>query len=260
MKTNKPRLGSELGKGITPFVVLSNPATYRHQIYIHNNLEAPDELIAILDVLYQAQEGDQVIIHLNSGGGAIDSLDTLLSAMAACHADIHIVATGTIASAATFILLAGDSFEISPFAVLLFHACSFGVFGEAQDNLEYVQFVHKENERLMRSYYKHIFSEEEINDIIFNKRQFWMTSAEFEDRFEKAKAQHIEDSKSEQKAAMDELNEMFGDEEQIPDWVLDSKKLTRQNLVDLFKGKLDIEINEEAKTFILIPVDLPEVA
>jgi hypothetical protein len=113
---------------------------------------------------------------------------------------------------------------------------------------------------MMRSYYKHIFTEDEIVDIIQNKREFWMTSAEFEDRFEKAKAQHIEDSKSEQKAAMDELNEMFGDGEQIPSWVLRHKSMTKANLIDLFEGKLDIEINEESKTFELIPVDLPEVA
>lgn len=257
---SKPRLGSELGKGITPFVVLSNPATYRHQIYIHNNLEAPDELIAILDVLYQAQEGDQVIIHLNSGGGAIDSLDTLLSAMAACHADIHVVATGTIASAATFILLAGDSFEISPFAVLLFHAVTFGSYGKSIDNVEYVNFVHNESERMMRSYYKYIFSEDEIVDIIQNKREFWMTSAEFEARFEKAKARHIEDNKAEQKQAIKDMEDMFSGGEQIPSWVLRHKSMTKANLIDLFEGKLNIEINEESKTFVLIPVDLPEVA
>lgn len=199
-----PRLGSDLGKEITPFVVISSPNTYKHDIYIHNGLEQPDELISILDVLYSASENDQVIIHLNSGGGSVNSLDTLLSAIEGCPAHIHVNATGCIASAATFILLSADSFELSPYTSLLFHSCTFGVYGESQDNLEYVQFVHKENERLMRDYYRHLFTEEEIDDIIINKRQKWITAEEFSQRFEvaneKSKQEHNEQIKEYQQA------------------------------------------------------------
>ncbi len=248
----KPRFGSDLGNGITPFVVLSSPATYKHQIYIHNNLEQPDELVAILDVLYSASEDDQVIIHLNSGGGSIYSLDTLLSAIAYCPAHIHVIATGNIASAATFILLSADSFEISPYASLLFHACSFGVYGESQDNIEYVQFVHKENERLMRDYYSNLFTEDEINDIIINKRQKWLTSDEFSERFEKAKKlsekQHKE---AVDKAQQDFLTSMEADE--LPEAIL--KKLTKLQLIAYIQGDIIVEVGEDGETFEIIEIE-----
>ena len=254
----QPRMGSDLGKGITPFVVVSAPSTYRHQIYIHNSLEQPDEMIAILDILYSASKEDEVVIHLNSGGGSIDSLDTLLSAIASCPAHIHVVATGTIASAATFILLASDSFEISPFATLLFHACSFGVYGEAQDNLEYVQFVHKESERLMRSYYRHIFTEEEIDDIIFNKRQKWITSKEFEDRFEAAKikfeAEEKQQNEADQKALAEIYADMEADLELPPDDKLE-KQLTKKQLIALLKGDVDLKYDEASGKIELIKAE-----
>lgn len=250
-----PRFGTDLGKDINPFVVISNPSTYRHQIYIHNNLESPDELIAILDVLYQAGENDEVIIHLNSGGGAIDSLDTLLSAMAACPAHIHVIATGTIASAATFILLAADSFEVSPFATLLFHSCSFASYGKSIDNVEYVNFIHKESERLMRSYYKHIFSEEEIDNIILNKKELWLTSAEFQERFEKAKKEFAKEEDTHREQAKKDFEEMFGEPQDIPDWCFEHKKMTKAALIALFKGDMDIVIDEQNRTFELVAVD-----
>lgn len=259
MNTNNPRLGSDLGKGITPFVVLSTPYAYKHNVYLQNHLESPEEMIAVLDVLNTASEDDQVIIHLNSGGGDIYSLDTLLYAMANCPAHKHVIASGQICSAATFILLAADSFEVSPFTVLLFHTVTFGIYGQSQDNLEYVQFIHNESDRLMREYYKHLFTDEEINDIIVNKRQKWLTADEFTSRFEKAKAKHIEDSKAEQKQAIKDMEDMFSGGEQIPDWVFNHKLMTKAKLISLFKGEVDITIDEQNKTFVLIPVDLPEV-
>jgi len=260
-----PRMGSELGKDITPFVVLSSPATYRHQIFIHNNLEAPDELIAILDVLYQADEKDEVVIHLNSGGGAIHSLDTLLTAIESCPAHIHVIATGTIASAATFILLSSDSFELSPYASLLFHACSFGVYGESQDNLEFVQFVHKENERLMRDYYKHLFTDAEIEDIIVNKRQRWLSSEEFSVRFEAAKAKFEKEQEAQAKLDQEnlaqmyaELDEMASEMHSLPEWIAD--KVTKKQLLQFINGEIEFDIDEETKKITVVPVDNTEEA
>lgn len=256
-KNNKVRMGSDLGNGITPFVVLSQPSTFLHNIYIQNHLESPEEMIAILDVLYSASKEDQVIIHLNSGGGAIDSLDTLLTAMASCKAHKHVIATGCIASSATFILLAADSFEISPYATLLFHTCTFAVWGQSQDNLEYTQFVHNENERLMRSYYRHIFTEDEIVDIIKNKRQFWMGAAEFEERFEKAnKLLQAEDKVNQQQAEKEFEEQMFGPEIQFTKEQLVASKIKREDIAKAFFGEVDLVMVDGKIT--VVPVDLPE--
>jgi ATP-dependent protease ClpP protease subunit len=255
----RPRMGSDLGRDITPFVVISSPNTYKHDIYIHNGLEQPDELISILDVLYSASEHDQVVIHLNSGGGSIYSLDTLLSAIEMCPAHIHVIATGNIASAATFILLSADSFEISPYASLLFHSCTFGVYGESQDNLEYVQFVHKENERLMRDYYENLFSEDEINDIIVNKRQRWLTSKEFSERFEKASDKMKQQHEAQRKQDEQHLSEMFSELDELaklPDWVID--KVTKKQLLQYINDEIDFDIDEDSKKITIVPIDTEE--
>jgi ATP-dependent protease ClpP protease subunit len=249
MIKQKPRLGSDLGKDITPFVVVTTPATYKHQLFIHNNLEQQEEMIAIVDTLYTASEDDQVIIHLNCDGGSIYSLDTLLMAMASCAAHIHVIATGSIASAATFILLAADSFEISPFATLLFHTVTFGVYGQSQDNLEYTQFIHAESERLMRTYYKHLFTNEEIDDIIVNKRQKYLTSEEFTSRWEAANKKMEQETITQAQEMQSELEEMF---ETPSDELLN--KLTKAQLISYVKGEIDVSLDENGK-LVLTPIE-----
>lgn len=249
MNKNKPRLGSDIGKDITPFVVLSSPYAYKHNVYLQNYLESPEEMIAVLDVLNTASEDDQIIIHLNSGGGDVYSLDTLLYAMANCPAHKHVIASGQICSAATFILLAADSFEISPFTVLLFHTCSFGVYGQSQDNLEFVQFVHKENERLMREYYKHLFSEEEIDDIIINKKQRWLTADEFTERFEKAKNLHSKEQSEQREQEFNQMQALFEDEADVPVEIL--AKVTKADLIRYIAGDIDIMADENGKPLIV---------
>lgn len=245
-----PRLGSELGKDITPFVVLSSPYAYKHNVYLQNYLESPEEMIAVLDVLNTASEDDQIIIHLNSGGGDTYSLDTLLYAMANCPAHKHVIASGQICSAATFILLAADTFEVSPFTVLLFHTCTFGAYGQSQDNLEFVQFIHQANERLMREYYKHLFSEEEIDDIIINKRQRWLTAEEFCTRYDKAKSKHIEDMKEADSKQEAEMEAAFNEQFPVPS----EECLKKLKPTQLRKLILDQAYLDENETYIEYPV------
>jgi len=249
MIKQKPRLGSDLGKDITPFAVISTPSTYKHQLFIHNNLEQQEEMIAIVDTLYSASERDEVVIHLNSGGGNIDSLDTLLMAMASCPAHIHVIGTGNIASAATFILLAADSFEISPFATLLFHTVTFGVYGQSQDNLELTQFLHDESERLMRTYYKHLFTPEEIDDMIVNKRQKYLTSEQFTSRWEVANKKIEEEEKQSQTKAfnLEDLYEEVLTREQL-------LKLTKPQLAQYVLGEISVDVDDNGK-LVLTPIE-----
>ena len=260
MNKQHPRQGSDLGKAITPFVVISDPYAYKHNIYLQNFLESPEEMIAILDVLNTSSEEDRITIHLNSGGGDLSSLDTLLHAMANCPAHIHVVASGVIASAATFVLLAADSYEMSAFTTLLFHTCTFGVYGQSQDNVEYTLFIHKENERLMREYYRHLFTEDEIDDIILNKRQKWLTAEEFCQRFDAASKAHKEDYEKAQEAQQSSLEQMYAEldslSEMLPDEVID--KLSKQQLRDYIKGTIEVKVNEDGSYEIIEVEEIEE--
>ena len=124
-------------------------------------------------------------MHLNCDGGSHNVGDSLLFAMQNCKADIHVIATGRIASYATFVLLSAHSFELSPFATILCHSASFGYGGKAQDTKEYVDFTYKQTEKMLRHYYEGFLTEDEITRIIRERYEHLMDADEFVERFNK---------------------------------------------------------------------------
>ena len=230
-------MGSEVGMGyVAPFLTSSYPKSFVHHIYVKNVLESPEEMVAAIDIMSNCSDQDDIVFHINSPGGSVDSLDGLLFAMARCPAHKHGIGSGTIASAATYILLACDTYEVSPFTQLLFHSASFGSYGKQKDVVEHATFIHEQCERFTREYYKHLFNEEELSDIIDNKREFWMTASEFLERMEKregAIAQDFEDAE----AAVDQMFEdMFAPP---PEHLL--KKMTKADLIRMINGEIGID-------------------
>lgn len=237
----KPRLGSQIDRETQPFPVNSYPKGYVFNIFIQEALESPEDFVEAVTALNMASPDDDVIVHLNCGGGDLSAVDTLLFEMSKCQGHIHIKASGTIASAATLILLAAHSYEMSPYTNILFHSASFCVGGKTQDVVGYAEFSKKQTEKLMRDYYEYVLSEEELHNIFVNKHEHWMDSEEFCARFEKAQDIRKELHDAEQKA---EYDTMMGElEDDLPDPIL--KKLTKQQLIAYIKAEIDVIVNED---------------
>jgi hypothetical protein len=94
--------------------------------------------------------------------------------------------TTTASAAGTFVLLSGDTIELSPYTSLLFHSASFGTWGDVQEVVDYTAFCKKQLEKLARDYYTPLFSEDELHNILVNRYQHWMDAEEFTERYEKA--------------------------------------------------------------------------
>jgi ATP-dependent protease ClpP protease subunit len=184
LKQTQKRLGSEISDNSLPFTVRAVSEQRVHYTVdvwdtIENLIDA-EEAIFVLGI---AEENDTVTINLNCRGGSADVGDAILMAMNRCEAPIHVVATGTVASMATFILLNADSFEISPYCSILCHAAIFCSGGEMQDTLEHTQFVYKQCEKFLREQYEGFFTDVELDRIINQKYQHWMDSEEFITRY-----------------------------------------------------------------------------
>lgn len=208
MKNNKQEINEYYDEvSQKAFAVTSYPRAYKHTIYLDSALTHPRELMYVLDILDNSSEEDIIQIIINSPGGCASSLDSLLNSMSNCKAKIHGVASGTVASAATFVLMSCHTFQLSDNIQLLFHNANFGYSAESQDMKEYVLFQHQHNVKFIRKYYKDFFTEEEIEDIIVNKRQYWMEGEEFISRFERLNKVHSEcvDIKTLKKMKKDDL-------------------------------------------------------
>lgn len=144
-----------------------------------NNLSDVEEVVL---ALYEATEQDKIVLHLNCDGGACFVGDALTHAMRNCVAPIHCIATGRVASYATFVIMEADTFEMSPFTDVLCHSPSYGSYGKSQDVKEHVQFVDDQIAALVNHYYKDFLTPAELEDMIKNKREIYMTAEQFTDR------------------------------------------------------------------------------
>lgn len=238
----------------------SYPLSFNHILQFDSDIEDAELYAEFADTLIAAGENDVVSIYFNTSGGSASTMVQLINLMRNCKAHIDGYLVGTASSAGSFLLLNCDNIYVGEYTEMLVHTVSFGSGGDYPSVKAHVDHVGKQAEKLIKDTYKYFLTEEEMQDVLVNNRQLYLDSDEINRRLDVREKLMLKDQPSAQKQAIKEMEDMFSEEETLPDWVLDSKKLTRQNLVDLFKGKLDIEINEEAKTFILIPVDLPEVA
>lgn len=177
------QFGADVSPNSLPFSVRATQQVSTHYICdIFDVLENLSDIEETLFVLGIAEEQDQVTIRLNCQGGAHTVGDALIMAMINCAAPIHIQASGVVASYATFILLQADSFELSPFADILCHSASFGYGGKMTETKEAVDFQYKQAEKLIRHYYQHFFTEEELEKIIGGYEHF-MDASEFIERW-----------------------------------------------------------------------------
>lgn len=203
-KYKPPKFGAELSTNSMPFSVrATQEVSTKYIVDIWDELENLSDIEELLYVLGIAKEEDQVVIHLSCRGGDTSVGDAVMLAMNNCRADIHIEASGVIASFATFILLNCDSFEISPFAQILCHSAYYSSGGKMADMKQYSDFTYDQCEKMIRYYYEGFLTEEEIDRIITQKYEHWMTSEEFVKRFQKM----VEYRENKAKAFMEEQNE-----------------------------------------------------
>ena len=86
-----------------------------HHFYIVGDLEEADEYIDLIDMLYKAGPEDTIIMHINTGGGLLDTAVHIIHAMKGCQATIVTCADGACYSAGSLILFSGDMISVGEF-------------------------------------------------------------------------------------------------------------------------------------------------
>lgn len=152
-----------------------------YNIYLFGQIESPNQFIGALEVMRNATENDEVVIHLQSCGGSLDATDTLLQAMHECQAPIFCKASGGCHSAASIILLAADSFQLSDNFSSLLHNGSTGSMGKFSDYRSETAFTSKWMEKVMRNAYEGFLNEVEIENLIKGV-DIWLDAEEWVQR------------------------------------------------------------------------------
>lgn len=210
-------VGANHSDSINPFIVSAEEhTTYKYKARLWGEFLSSEDFLNVVEVLETATPDDDVEIHISSCGGSGAAISTLIYAMNKCEAPIHIVMTGTVASAATLPMFCADSFEIAEDCSFLFHEAILGSPPETMAaNKEYTAHAYKHIESLLRNAYEYFFEEEEFAQL-FAGRQIYMFADEVVSRFNK---------RTEILQARQDIAEEYGDEEfEEPFETVDKKK------------------------------------
>ena len=132
------------------FVHSKSSQTY--SIFLDSAISGPQDMRYAVNSFLFATPDDEIIVHLNSGGGSVDGGLSFLNAMAQSQAPVTMLGSGTIASMAAIILCDAESFQLQPHTSIMFHSVQFGMAAEACDVVAYSKFTKQQSEDMM-SYY-----------------------------------------------------------------------------------------------------------
>ena len=117
----------------------------RHtDIYLTDSIEAPSEYNKLCSILENAYKGDTITLHINNGGGYVDSGFMIIDAIKSSKAVVTAKLSGTVASIATIITLSCDKIIVAEHLSWLSHNYSAGIQGKGGEMKLQMEFMSKE--------------------------------------------------------------------------------------------------------------------
>lgn len=159
-----------------------------YHVYLTDIIESPSEYNQFIYLLDNLEHYHTVHIHINNGGGVIDSGFMIRDAVLKCKATTVAHLSGTVASAATVITLACDKLVTSPFLSFMAHNYFHGVQGTGNQVKDYVDFTDRELKRAFKLIYNNFLTEEEIQLVTERDKEVWLNELEVEERWENYKS------------------------------------------------------------------------
>lgn len=200
-----------------------------YDIYLTDVIAGVDSYTDMLNSLFSCEEDDIVHLKINSPGGNMDTGLQIQDAIRRCAGRIIGYLSGSADSAASAIFLSCDAYIVSDFASMLVHNASAGAVGPIQDVIDRATFLQKHTSLWVRETYKNFLTEDEMQDLILNKREMYLLADQIRERLQ----QKVEKDAEEAGIALDEAGydmdaDAFPDFEQLTKDVAMIKELVLQ--------------------------------
>lgn len=145
------------------------------KLSIDGEIEPVEVSIMIRALTTMEQEsGDPITVHINTPGGCVYSAMALYSRLRASRCEIHTVAEGMVASAGTWLMLAGDKRFSYPYTTFMWHS----IASENPDNKLFAIKVDVAEVERIYSVMLNIYAERTPK-----KRSWWTKWIKYEDRY-----------------------------------------------------------------------------
>ena len=175
--------GDFVGSKTTLGYFMKQKVATQYTVTIDEAFTEPSYYRGVVSMLMGASEEDTVIFLINSPGGRLSGLLTLLEGVNMTDATTLAVLVGECSSAASMFALHCDQVFVSENATMLCHNVSYGTNGKGSDVLAHVNHVAKTSEKLLRSTYLNFLSEKEILELL-NGQEIYLDSDEIKARLE----------------------------------------------------------------------------
>jgi ATP-dependent protease ClpP protease subunit len=93
----------------------------QYSFYLSGEVKEPEEYIEWFDTIRNAGPDDDIVIHINSMGGNLDTALQFIRVLSETQGCVTTSIEGSCMSAATMIFLQGQNFQISPFSLFMTH-------------------------------------------------------------------------------------------------------------------------------------------
>ena len=153
-----------------------------YDVYLTNTISYPEYYTELVDMLGNLEDYHTVTLHINNGGGSVDSAFMIIDAIEQSDAMITAKLSGTVASAATIIALACDKLIITNYLSFMIHNYSTGMQGKGHELKAYQNFTDRELNRAFKKIYEGFLTEEEMNKVI-DGTDIWLNEDEVQDRW-----------------------------------------------------------------------------
>lgn len=193
-----PFSGKMLGYSVNSFVVNT------YTVPLDEAIVDPAYYRSVVNMLYRAGEHDTVVFIINSPGGRLNGLQSLLDAVQSTNAKTAACIVGECHSAASIFALHCDVIDVGVNATMLCHNVSYGYSGKGSDVLSHVEHISAISEKLFRRTYKYFLTEKEIQEVLAG-RELYLEAEQIAERSQKKQSGLEKEMKSAKKKLMQEI-------------------------------------------------------
>ena len=155
-------------------------------IYLTAPIEAPEDYSKLCYGLDHAYPSETAKLHINNGGGFIDSAFMIIDSIENSKAVVTGKLSGTVASASTIIALSCASIEVADHTGFMVHNYSGGVQGKGHEMKAQMEFTDAELSEAFADIYGGFLTEHEMELVIAGK-DYWMGKKEILARWDARK-------------------------------------------------------------------------
>jgi len=165
----------------------------RHtDVYLTSSIEAPAEYNELCYILDTAYKGDTITLHINNGGGYVDSGFMIVNAIKSSSATVTAKLSGTVASVSTIIALSCNKLEATDYIQFMIHNYSGGASGKGHELKAQMDFTDAQLNEAFIEIYGGFLTAHEMELVIAGK-DYWMGKEELENRLAARTHKSIED-------------------------------------------------------------------